>query len=99
MGTHLRVLGKGYPMNTNMTGFRWFSNLCVFVLWTRVAPALEWLKYISYFCNFDLYLSSNLKLSDVLTDQQRSLSQSAELISKNLAEICPNLGYFWIYVQ
>ena len=22
MGTHLRVLGKSYPMNTNMTGFK-----------------------------------------------------------------------------
>ena len=23
MGTHLRVLSKGYPINTNMIGFRW----------------------------------------------------------------------------
>ena len=28
MGTHLRELRESYPMNTNMTGFRWF--LCVF---------------------------------------------------------------------
>ena len=27
MGTHLRVLSKSYPMNTNMTGFRWFSKI------------------------------------------------------------------------
>ena len=26
MGIHLRVLSDSYPMNTNMTGFRWFSN-------------------------------------------------------------------------
>ena len=26
MGTHLRVLDKSYPMNTNIAGFRWFSN-------------------------------------------------------------------------
>ena len=26
-GTHLRVLSESYPMNTNMTGFRWFSSL------------------------------------------------------------------------
>ena len=26
MGTHLRVLSEGYPMNTNMTGFRFFSK-------------------------------------------------------------------------
>ena len=27
MGTDLRVLSKSYPMNTNMTGFRWFSKM------------------------------------------------------------------------
>ena len=27
MGTHLRVLSESYPMNTNMTGFRWFSKI------------------------------------------------------------------------
>ena len=27
MGTHLRVLCKSYPMNTNKTGFRWFSKI------------------------------------------------------------------------
>ena len=26
MGTHLRVLSISYPMDTNMTGFRWFSK-------------------------------------------------------------------------
>ena len=26
MGTHLKVLGKSYPMNTNMAGFRWFTK-------------------------------------------------------------------------
>ena len=33
MGTHLRVLGNSYPMNTNLTGFRWFlenfASLCL----------------------------------------------------------------------
>ena len=33
-------------MNTNMTGFRWFSkHLSVLVLWTNVASALEGLKW------------------------------------------------------
>ena len=27
MGTHLRLLGESYPMNTNMTGFRWLSKI------------------------------------------------------------------------
>ena len=25
IGTHLRVLSESYPMDTNMTGFSWFS--------------------------------------------------------------------------
>ena len=27
MGTHPRVLSESYPMNTNMTGFQWFSEV------------------------------------------------------------------------
>ena len=41
MGTHLTVLGESYPMNTNMTGFKWFSKNCILVLWTKEASALE----------------------------------------------------------
>ena len=41
MGTHLKVLGESYLMNTNMAGFR-----CFFVLWTEVASALEGLRVI-----------------------------------------------------
>ena len=37
MGTHLKVLGESYPMNTNMTGFRCLS---VLVLWMKVSSAL-----------------------------------------------------------
>ena len=34
-------------MNTNMIGFRWFSkNICVLVLWTKVASALEGLRVL-----------------------------------------------------
>ena len=42
MGTHLRVLSKRYPMNTNMTGIRWFfKNLCDLVLCTKVAFQIQ----------------------------------------------------------
>ena len=41
MGTHLRLLSENYPMNTNMTGFQWFSKVCVLVRWTKLASALE----------------------------------------------------------
>ena len=45
MGTHLRALIESFPMNTNMTVFRWFSkNLNVLVLWTKVASAMEGLR-------------------------------------------------------
>ena len=39
MGTHLSVLTESYPMNTNMTGF--FANLCILLLWSKVALACE----------------------------------------------------------
>ena len=29
MVTHLRVFGESFPVNTNMTGFRWFSKIFV----------------------------------------------------------------------
>ena len=35
MGTHLRVLSENYPMNTNMTGFGWFSQFCTFLCFGR----------------------------------------------------------------
>ena len=45
MGTHLRVLGESYQMNTNMTGFRWFSKIFASLLGLcaldKVASALE----------------------------------------------------------
>ena len=31
MGTHLKVLSESFPMNTNMTGFRWFSKIFEFL--------------------------------------------------------------------
>ena len=46
MGTHLRVLIKGNPLNTNMTGFRWFSKIFA-SLWTKVALALEGFTILS----------------------------------------------------
>ena len=46
MGTHLKALDKSYPMNTNMTGFWWFSqNICVLVLWTIAVSALKGIPF------------------------------------------------------
>ena len=45
MSTHLIVLSKSYPMNTNMKGFRWFSKIfAIIVLQRKVASALEGLN-------------------------------------------------------
>ena len=40
MGTHLRSLRKRYSMNTNMTGFRWFSKIFASLCFGPVA--LHW---------------------------------------------------------
>ena len=48
MGTNLRELSESFPMNTYMTGYRYFfQKLCVLVLWTKVASALEGLKSVN----------------------------------------------------
>ena len=46
MGTHFRVLSESFPMNTNMTGFRWFSKIFVSLCFgpKYSALALEELK-------------------------------------------------------
>ena len=56
MVTHLRVLSESYPMNSNMTGFRWFSkDLCILVFWAKVASALERLRQIAQCFRFFLF--------------------------------------------
>ena len=32
MGTHLRELSEGYPINTNMTRFRWLSTIFAYLV-------------------------------------------------------------------
>ena len=55
MGTHLRGLSESYPMNSNMTGYRCFSkNLCVLVLWMKVASALNVLTPLHLECTHGL---------------------------------------------
>ena len=42
MDTHLTLFSESFLLNTIMTGFAWLSkNLCFFVLWMKVASALE----------------------------------------------------------
>ena len=43
-------------MNSNMTGFRWFSkNLCILVFWAKVASALEGLRQVTQCFRFFLF--------------------------------------------
>ena len=35
------VLSESYPISNNMVGFKCCSKLCILVLWTKVASALE----------------------------------------------------------
>ena len=44
MGTHLVMLSERYPMNTNMTGFRWFSKSFAFLCFGQKEPKL-WKGY------------------------------------------------------
>ena len=69
-------------MNTNMTGFGWFSkSFCILVLWTKVASALEGLM-MSYFISFfskQAELRDNndeLQLVSELTPQKPRLTSS-----------------------
>ena len=45
MGTYPRVLSERYPVNTNMTGFR-FQKYLILLFWTKVASALEGLTLV-----------------------------------------------------
>ena len=47
MGTHLRALGENFPMNTTHDRvYMFFKNLCILVLWTKVASAFKGLMNI-----------------------------------------------------
>ena len=78
MGTHLRQLSESYPMNTNMTGFRWFSkNICVLVFWSKVALALEWLKTWLY----PVYRHNDRHIATLNTEYSLSLSPGENLMA------------------
>ena len=62
MGTHMRVLSESFPMNTNMTGFRWFSKKdCILVIWKKVASALEGLRQFGHLYAKNICIISTLR--------------------------------------
>ena len=46
MGAHLNVLREGFPMNTNITGFRWFSKPVAFLCLDKNGLIIEMVKGI-----------------------------------------------------
>ena len=87
MGTYLRVLSESYPMNTNMTGFyMFFKDLCIFVLWTKVASALEGIKVILYSAPLHVWM---LFLRDL---KQSNVTVIWLVVVVNL---CYSLGYIF----
>ena len=52
MGTYLRVLRQSYLMNTNMTGFRWFSKIFASLCFGQKEPQ-HWKGYY-----IDIYLNN-----------------------------------------
>ena len=76
MGTHLKVLRKSYPMNTNMTGFRRFSiifaSLCfrrIVVFWTKVASALEGLIY-GHNCALEAFYTNPYSITNYILSKK-----------------------------
>ena len=41
-GTHIRVLSKSYPINTNMTGFRRFPKISAFLCFDKNSLSIKW---------------------------------------------------------
>ena len=56
MGTHLTVLSKSYPMNTNMTGFRWFSKIFASLCFgSKAASAFKGLTTENMNCTYSFH--------------------------------------------
>ena len=75
-------------MNTNITGFRWFSKN--FVLWTKAASALEGLRWRLYTEGVEMYIVCHVLLSflqiDSLTENTATLGGRVEVFTE-----CPVL--------
>ena len=51
-----RVLSKNYPMNTNMTGFRWFSKIFASLCFGQKEPQ-HWKGYMILLPHEVIYVS------------------------------------------
>ena len=79
MGTHLRVLSESFPMNTNMTGFRWFLKIFASLCFVRKYPQ-HWkgfnsAKYFVENYSKQQFFYSNLSIISVSVKVFRDLWQ------------------------
>ena len=104
MGTHLRVLSESYPMNTNKTGFRWFSKIA-FALLTNVALALGELTLmllVAYFCQY-IKMQKTSKITETLANGYSSESSQRDLSNEyqhdRVSIIFKNLCVFVLWTK
>ena len=60
MGTHLRTLSENYPMNTSMTGFRWFSKIFASSFWDESSLSIGRIYGILNSFNMDVFILMKL---------------------------------------
>ena len=62
LGTHMRVLGESYLVNTNMTGFKWFTKIfALLCFWGKYKLSIGRVKvfFQNFFFNYLCYISSS----------------------------------------
>ena len=111
MGTHLRVLSESFPMNTNMTGFGWFSlpafqqfNILKFKCWPFISLSsigttdLQWYNTFSYsISTFGIILSTSTNpLQELPSDITHTHTHTEQSTSKTLFKSRKSLRDFYI---
>ena len=95
MGTHLTVLSESYPMNTNMPGFRLFSDICATLLmyissFSQVIAVASWDSSIHDSIHLNRLTPSNERVYMILKCVVR-LSHPAAMEVVLRKRICINI--------
>ena len=86
MGTHLRVHSESYPMNTNMTGFKWFSIFFAFLCFVDILSTHRWVSLCQGFYHFTGFLHLKFCIGHISHHQQHECCMNSILtISKELS--------------
>ena len=65
MCTHLRVLSKSYPMNTNMAGVWWLSKIIVFLCFGQKSPQQKGFNLSEQIALIESYLPAGRSVPSV----------------------------------